>query len=124
MATMKRTIVLLTLASVAACSSSGGADYKSVQAIRDKLDKAGVPCTAYEQNKEVLGAREDGDCKTSGDDQMTITIYDSPDQRDKIRQAFATLHSGIDVQGGAWSVNVATQGEAEQVQKALGGKVR
>ena len=104
--------------------SAGSSGYTSVQQIRDKLDKAGVACTGYTQNKEVLGAREDGDCTTDAGDQLTITIYNTADQRDKIRAAFATLHSGIDVQGGKWVVNVATQDEANAVQKALGGAVK
>ena len=120
------TLAALALPLVLAGCASGGSSsgYTSSQQIRDKLDKAGVACTSYEQNKQVLGAREDGSCTTDGGDTLNITIYNSTDQRDKIEAAFAALRSGIDVQGATWIVNVPTQDEANAVQKAIGGTVK
>ena len=120
-------LAVLALPLVLTGCASGGASssgYTSVQQIRDKLDKAGVACTSYEQNKEVLGAREDGGCTTDGGDQLTITIYNTAEQRDKIGAAFALLHSGIDIVGDKWVVNVPTQDEANAVKKAIGGTVK
>lgn len=124
----KTAVALLAALALAGCGgsssgTSGGGDYKTIDSIRAAMTKAGIDCTGYEQNKEVVGAREDGACQI-GEDTASITIFNSADQRNQIRKATAALQSGINVDGGVWSVNVPTQELATKLQKALGGEIK
>ncbi len=93
-----------------------------MQEIRDALASASIPCEGYEQNKEVIGAKEDGSCKIDGD-RASLTIYNNAEQRDQIRKAFAAFQSGFNVDGDVWTVNVPTRATADRVAAAIGGKV-
>lgn len=126
---MIRTLACLTLLALTACgggSSSGGTakgiDYTSAQSIAVALDKGGFTCTGYTPNKEVLMAREEGTCDHD-DSTVSITIYQSKDQRLKVEKAFEALASGIPVRGDAWAISTDSKADAVQVQKIVGGQV-
>jgi hypothetical protein len=42
----------------------------------------------------------------------------------QINDAFATLKTGVTVEGDKWQVGVSNQDEAEQVKKILGGDIK
>ncbi len=115
---------------LAACSSNptpAARDVQSVQALRDGLAKAGVPCDNYQPHPDVIGAREDGSCATTGGD-MTLTIYNSAADREALRRAGEGIVDVVYVEGdaangGAWSVAVPSRETADEVAAALGGKV-
>ena len=113
----------LAAVALTACGGGGGSSYDSVSAIRDKLAAADLECSGYKQNKEVMGAKEDGSCEIDGDT-ATITIYNSADQREQIREAFSAFASGFNIDGDRWSVNVPTKSMADEIADALGGEVQ
>ena len=120
-----------TLAAVlvlAGCGSEAGppvptVDYTSASSLAHALDRGGFACTSYQQNRDVIGAREDGACD-HGSTRVSITTYNSPEQMQQINEAFKAFQSGVPVQGDAWQVSVSDRAEAEQVRKILGGQVK
>lgn len=122
-------IVTAAAAAVALTACGGGAvaggssSYDSVSAIRAALSEAGLHCASWVQNKDVIGAQEDGHCEIDGDT-ASITIYKSADQRTQIREAFSVFDSGFSVDGDRWTVNVPTRSLADEVAEALGGEVQ
>ena len=125
------TTVVITAAlavGLAGCGGSGNTgsaakvDYGSAQSILNALDANGFTCVNWQQNKGVIGAREDWDCTYNGDT-VSVTTFQSKAQKEDVKKAFASLQSGINVEGDTWMVNVPTQDEAEQVHKILGGTV-
>lgn len=122
---MRRTLLpaLLLLTACNGASAGSATSYDSASAIRADLSAADLHCASWSQNKDVVGAQEDGTCKIDGDD-VSITIYKSSDQRATIREAFSAFDSGFSVDGDRWTVNVPTRAMADEVAAALGGKVQ
>ena len=121
---MRRLAVGLAGVLLLAASGGGGTKtYESVQQLHDGLAKAGVPCDDYRPNTDVIAAREDGSRKTTGGGRISLTIYNSAEQRQLIRDTFAALRTGVDVDGPLWTVNGPTREMGDKVAAALGGKV-
>jgi hypothetical protein len=102
--------------------AKGDVDLTSAEAIARALDAGGYECINFERNTEVVGAREDGSCE-HGEDSISITTYNSADQKRSIEKAFSALATGVPVGGDKWTVSAPTKSDAEQIQKILGGKV-
>jgi hypothetical protein len=120
--TTRAAVGLLAALALAGCSSGTGGDYEAADDIRNDLASAGLECSGWEPNEDVVGAQEDGSCEIDGK-ATTVTIYKDAEQRAQIREAFSAFDSGFSVDGGRWTVNVPTRALAEKVRDALGGEI-
>jgi hypothetical protein len=134
-----RTRVVTALCALAVTAGCGGGDqggsagdppaakgksasYSTVEKVREALAGAGLGCGGWVQNVDVIAAREDGTCLI-GAEEVTITIYNSEEQKQTVREAFSALETGISVEGDVWVVGVDTPELAEKVRSAIGGSV-
>lgn len=116
-------MILAAAVLLTACGGGGsGVDTSSASAIAKALDAGGFACTGFTANKDVLMARTDGTCD-HGSTTVSITTFNSREQRETVEKAFAALSSGVPVHGDAWSVSVDSASQARQVVRIIGGSV-
>ncbi len=135
---LKKIVLLITsILVITGCAESGNQNSNSsngligtstsqefvfMSDVRAMLADKGIECSGYEQNQEVIGAKEEGTCKYKGTD-ITIDLFGDSKTAKAILDALKGF-GGYTISAGNWSISTTSENISREIAGILGLSVQ
>jgi hypothetical protein len=97
-------------------------DFVFMSDLRAYLSGRGIECSGYEQNQEVIGAKEEGTCKYKGTD-ITLDLFGDSKTAKAILDALKGF-GGYTISSNNWSISTSSETVAKEIAKTLSLEVQ